>query len=83
VSEILEILIPAVEEQLASPETGYVRAAFERLLLEPDIDDAEAKKMIAVCLADEMERMLKEAREFEERRYRTMLELLPTLPEQG
>ncbi len=82
-SEILEILIPAVEEQLASPETGYVRAAFERLLLEPDIDDAEAKKMIAVCLADEMERMLKEAREFEERRYRTMLELLPTLPEQG
>ena len=68
---------------MASPETGYVRAAFERLLLEPDIDDAEAKKMIAVCLADEMERMLKEAREFEERRYRTMLELLPTLPEQG
>ncbi|MFP6858728.1 MAG: hypothetical protein VCA73_15720 [Roseibacillus sp.] len=80
-SEILEMLIPAVEQQIASPETPLVRAAFERLLTEADIDEAEAKKMIALCLADETERMMDEERAFDLARYQTLLELLPTLPE--
>nr|NIP93584.1 hypothetical protein [Akkermansiaceae bacterium] len=57
-SEILEMLIPAVEEQIASGETGYVKRVFEGLVAEAEIEEGEAKKMIAVCLADEMERMV-------------------------
>ena len=80
-SEILEMLIPAVEQQIASPETPFVRAAFERLLTEADIDEAEAKKMIALCLADETERMMDDESAFDLARYQTLLGLLPTLPE--
>lgn len=80
-SELLEILIPAVEEQLASPETPFVKEAFDRILTDPDIDEAEAKKMIALCLADETERMMEDDRKFNLERYRTLLGLLPTMPE--
>lgn len=80
-SEILEMLIPAVEEQMVSGETVYVRECHVRLCEDPDIDEEEAKKMIAVCLADEMERMVEEEREFDASRYRALLELLPVMPE--
>ena len=80
-SETLEMLIPAVEQQLDSPDTPFVKAAFERMLAEPDIDEPEAKKMIALCLADETERMMSEERAFDLDRYRTLLDLLPNLPE--
>jgi hypothetical protein len=80
-SEIIEMLIPAVEEQITSAETPFVKEAYQRLLNEPDIDEEEAKKMIAFCLADESERMMEDNREFNLERYKTMLSLLPTLPE--
>ena len=41
----------------------------------------EAMKMIALCLADEMERMSLEERAFDLARYRMLLDLLPTMPE--
>ena len=63
-SETLEMLMPAVEQQLTSPDTPYVKEAYERILTEPDIDENEARKMIALCLADEMERMSEEERDF-------------------
>jgi len=80
-SEIIEMLIPAVEEQITSAETPFVKDAYQRLLKEPDIDEEEAKKMIALCLADESERMMDDHREFNLERYKTLLSLLPTLPE--
>ncbi|MEO1834867.1 MAG: hypothetical protein ABGZ49_05170 [Akkermansiaceae bacterium] len=80
-SEIIEMLIPAVEEQITSAETPFVKDAYQRLLKEPDIDEEEAKKMIALCLADESERMMDDDREFNLERYKTLLSLLPTLPE--
>ena len=54
-SEILEMLIPAVEQQIASPETPFVRAAFERLLTEADIDElvllgTELSKIVPLSL---------------------------------
>jgi hypothetical protein len=80
-SEIIEMLIPAVEEQITSAETPFVKEAYQRLLKEPDIDEEEAKKMIALCLADESEHMMDDDREFNLERYKTLLSLLPTLPE--
>ncbi|MGJ8697597.1 MAG: hypothetical protein ACSHYF_14865 [Verrucomicrobiaceae bacterium] len=79
--EVIEHLLPAIEEQLASPDTRYVAETLDRLLTDQEIDEQEAKAMLAFCLADEMEAMLREDRPFAEARYRTLLDLLPALPE--
>ena len=73
--------LPAIEEQLNSPETPYVREAFDRILNEPDIEEEEAKAMLAFCLADEIEAMMAGEREFDGKRYLMLLELLPVMPE--
>ena len=80
-NETVEMLIPAVEQQLESGETVYVKETFTRLVADPEIDELQAKQMIALCLADETERMMEDEREFDAERYRTLLDLLPTLPE--
>ncbi len=79
--ETLEKLLPAIEEQLSSPETPYVRAAYQRILEEPDIQEDEAKAMLAFCLADEIEAMMTQQRPFDSERYQLILSLLPTMPE--
>ena len=79
--EAVEKLLPAVEEQLNSPETPYVREAFDRILTEPDIEEEEAKAMLAFCLADEIEAMMADDRDFDGNRYQMLLELLPVMPE--
>ena len=79
--EAVEKLLPAVEEQLKSPETPYVREAFDRILNEPDIEEEEAKAMLAFCLADEIEAMMADERDFDGNRYQMLLELLPVMPE--
>ena len=77
--EILALL-PAIEEQLTSAETPFVKTAYETVLAEDDIDEAEAKYMLAFCLADEIEKMTNEERPFNLERYQMLLTLLPTLP---
>jgi len=79
-NEIIEQLIPAVEEQLTSKETPFVKKHFKRLL-ELGESEHEAKKMIALCLTDEANRLFIEQREFDTKRYQSMLENLPELPE--
>lgn len=74
-------LLPAIEEQLTSPETPFVRGAYESLLGEDDIEEEEAKYMLAFCLADEIEKMKSENRAFNLERYQILLALLPALPE--
>ena len=76
----IEQLIPAVEQQISSTETPYVGQAYRRLLEEPDIDEHEAKLMIALCLADESEAMVEKERDFDITRYQKLLTLLPILP---
>lgn len=77
--EILALL-PAIEEQLTSAETPFVKTAYETVLAEDDIDETEAKYMLAFCLADEIEKMTNEERPFNLERYQMLLTLLPTLP---
>ncbi|MDA7683062.1 hypothetical protein OAG92_00975 [Akkermansiaceae bacterium] len=79
--EAVEKLLPAIEEQLNSPETPYVREAFDRILTKPDIEEEEAKAMLAFCLADEVETMMADERDFDSNRYQMLLELLPVMPE--
>jgi len=79
--EALEKLLPAIDEQLNSPQTPYVREAYERILEEPDIEEDEAKAMLAFCLADEIEAMMTDEREFNATRYEMLLSLLPVMPE--
>ncbi|MFT6865078.1 MAG: hypothetical protein ACJAVK_003650, partial [Akkermansiaceae bacterium] len=70
--EAIEKLLPAIEEQLASPDTPYVREAYERILTEPDIEEDEAKAMLAFCLADEIEAMMVAGRPFDTDRYQML-----------
>ena len=79
--EALETLLPAIEQQLNSPDTPYVREAYERILTEPDIEEQEAKAMLAFCLADEIEAMQAAERAFDVNRYQMLLTLLPVMPE--
>lgn len=78
--ELSDKLMPAVEEQIASPETPFVREHYDRLRAEGE-EDREAKKLIALCLADEVEQMQLENRPFNLSRYEQMLQFLPVIPE--
>lgn len=79
--ETIAHLLPAIGEQLDSPDTPYVRVTFERLLREPDIEEEEARAMLAFCLADELEAMDSDDRPFDAERYEMLLSLLPAMPE--
>mgnify|MGYP001820174695 CR=1 FL=1 len=80
-SDLFSTLLPAIEQQLQSEDTPFVRATYDRLVADENCDCEEAKHMIALCLADETERMLEDGRPFDLDRYKTLLELLPSLPE--
>jgi len=78
--ELSDKLLPAVEEQMNSPETPFVRKHYQRLLDDGETE-TESKKMIALCLLDEVEQMQSQNRSFNLKRYEQMLEFLPILPE--
>ena len=59
-SELLESLLPAIDQQMGSEDTPFVKTTHERLIQHHDVDADEARRMIALCLADETERMLGE-----------------------
>lgn len=75
-SEIINILLQAVNEQLTSPDTRYVKATYDRLI-SLGISDTNAREEIADCLGEEMDATLGEKRPFSEKNYRALLERLP------
>lgn len=74
---LIESLLPAVEQQLESPQTPYVKKTFTRLVETEEISPDEAKEMIALCLADESNRMYIDKRDFDVTRYQDLLDDLP------
>ena len=74
---LIESLLPAVDQQLDSEQTPYVKATFTRLVEKEQISPDEAKELIAVCLADESNRMYIDKRDFDVTRYQQLLEGLP------
>ncbi len=75
---LIESLLPAVEQQLESDQTPYVKATFNRLVEQEKISPDEAKELIAICLADESNRMYIDKRDFDIQRYQQLLENLPS-----
>lgn len=75
-SDLVEQLLVAVEQQLCAPQTRYVKQTFDRLCGLGFAGD-EAKSQIADCLGEVLERMLMERRGFDEKRYRALLDQLP------
>jgi hypothetical protein len=75
---LLENLIEAVAQQLASKETAYVAKTHARLIT-AGLSDEEARVQIALCLGQEMDNMLKNRRPFDEASYRELLGQLPCM----
>ncbi|HCC19900.1 MAG TPA: hypothetical protein DEP88_01435 [Verrucomicrobiales bacterium] len=74
---LIESLLPAVEQQLESPDTPYVKKTFTRLVEKEALSPEEAKELIALCLADESNRMFIDKRDFDVARYQQLLAGLP------
>lgn len=75
---LIESLLPAVEQQLESPDTPYVKKTFTRLVEKEALSPEEAKELIALCLADESNRMFIDKRDFDVARYQQLLAGLPS-----
>lgn len=80
--EILPELIQAVEQQIASPQTPYVKKTYDRLV-KLGLEETRAKEQIAVCLGEEMEHVMKTKRAFDAKAYKEALEELPFEEEEG
>jgi len=78
---LIESLLPAIEQQLESPDTPYVKETFIRLVEKEELSPDEAKEMIALCLADESNRMFIDKRDFDVQRYQELLTALPDFEE--
>lgn len=78
--DLISSLIPAIEQQLNSPETPFVRITLDRLTSHDEIPLEEAMQMMALCLADESNRMFIDQRNFDIARYQSLLDGLPELP---
>ena len=74
--DLLPDLLLAVEQQLVSPQTPYVAKTLARLV-GLGIKESEAKTQIALCLGEEMERILGSRKPFDEKSYRSDLDGLP------
>lgn len=74
--DLLPDLLAAVEQQLTSPQTPYVAKTLARLI-KLGLDEQEAKTQIALCLGEEMDKVLRTRRGFDEKSYRALLDALP------
>ena len=78
---LVERLVPAIEQQMESDATPFVKHTFDRIVALGE-EPAEAKMMLALCLADETNRMVLDKRGFDIKRYQGLLDALPDeLPE--
>jgi hypothetical protein len=75
-SEILNGLMQAIDEQLQSPQTPYVRKTLNRLLA-LGLSEQQAREEMADCLGEELDDMLAKSRPFQEKSYRALLDALP------
>ena len=73
--DLLPDLLLAVEQQLVSPQTPYVAKTLARLV-GLGIEESEAKTQIALCLGEEMERILGSRKPFDEKSYCANLDAL-------
>lgn len=80
-NDLLPDLLIAVEQQLVSPQTPYVRKTLDRLV-KLEIGEADAKTQIAICLGEQMDEVMRTKKPFDEKAYRAALEELPFADEE-
>ena len=81
--EMIEDLLPAVQEQLSAPETAYVKGCLERLTAKEKLEEQEALELIAQALAVVINEMVVGGRPFDSEKYRSLLKDLPLLPDES
>lgn len=72
-------LISAVEQQLESKDTAFVRKVYEKLL-DGGMTESEAKEAMAACLAEESDKMFRSQKPFDTDSYRRSLESISPEP---
>jgi len=80
--ELLADLLAAVEQQLVAPQTKYVAKTFERLT-KLGLEEADAKEQIAICLGEEMDKVMRTKKGFDEKAYKAALDELPFAEEEA
>ncbi len=75
-SDILHGLLLAVNDQLPSAETPYVKSTYDRLAA-LGMSDEQIREEIADCLGEEIDEMLHQNRVFDHKKYRALLDALP------
>jgi len=78
--EMIETLVPAVREQLESPDTAYVKNCLERLTGREKLGEQEALELMAQALAITINAMVVGGRSFDSEKYKALLKDLPALP---
>ncbi len=78
--DLLPDLLAAIAQQLTSPQTPYVAKNLTRLL-QLGIEETDAKTQLALCLGEEMDKILRTRKPFDENAYRASLEALPMAEE--
>ena len=79
--EMIETLVPAVREQLESPDTAYVKNCLERLTGREKLGEQEALELMAQALA--INAMVVGGRSFDSEKYKALLKDLPALPDEA
>ena len=67
--EMIETLVPAVREQLESPDTTYVKNCLERLTGREKLGEQEALELMAQALAITINAMVVGGRSFDSGKY--------------
>lgn len=84
--EMIETLVPAVREQLESPDTAYVKNCLERLTGREKLGEQEALELMAQALAITINAMVVGGRSFDSGKYKALLKDPPahhTVPVSG
>ena len=81
--EMIETLVPAVREQLESPDTAYVKNCLERLTGREKLGEQEALELMAQALAITINAMVVGGRFFDSEKYMALLKDLPALPDEA
>ncbi len=77
--EMIETLVPAVREQLESPDTAYVKNCLERLTGREKLGEQEALELMAITI----NAMVVGGRSFDSGKYKALLKDLPALPDEA
>ena len=75
-SDILKGLLSAIDDQLQSTATPYVKKTYDRLLA-LGLSDEQAREEMADCLGAELDEMLEQKRPFDQKLYIALLDALP------